>query len=188
MRSIILVGLISLSVSTATLAHAEDAAVREEGALLDRGDHDRPQMLSLFAGLPYYNGAYGGFPAGFGLRYYVPLVRDGFIPAVNDEFGIEFGGDFAAFSYPRGAFYGLSIPIEVLWDFHFFPRLDAYAKVGAAFTFGFGNYYYYQGLAPAPYGVYPITALGLRLRLTDALYLRGEVGFPWTKIGLALAF
>ena len=187
MRSSILVGLISLSVLSGTVAYADEMEVRDRGFLLDRSDHDRPQMLSLFAGLPYYYGAYRGFPAGFGLRYYVPLVRDGFLPAVNDEFGIEFGGDLAAFSYPGGAYYGLSIPIEVLWDFHFLPRVDAYAKAGAAFAVGFGSYYY-PGPAPAPYGVYPIMALGLRLKLTDLVYLRAEVGYPWAKLGLAFAF
>ena len=185
MRHSLLLGLLSLSFSTAALAEA--SAVRESGALLDRSDHDRPQMLSFFAGLPYYDARYGGFPAGVGARYYLPIVKDGFIPPANDEFGIEFGGDLAFYSSPNGTYFGLSIPVEVLWDFHFFPRFDAYAKVGAAVAIGFGNYYR-GGPVPAPVGVYPISAVGLRLRLTDAIFLRAEAGYPWAKVGVAFAF
>jgi hypothetical protein len=163
------------------------ASAAQGQTLLDRSEHYRPQMLSFFVGTPYYYYGYrGAFPVGFGLRYYIPILRDGFVPRANDEFGIEFGGDFALYNYDGApAFYGLSIPVEVLWDFHLMPRFDAYLKLGAAFSVGIGNYAPY---VPAPFGVYPVSAVGLRFHVASWFYLRAEVGYPWAKVGFAFAF
>src|SRR5689334_6777873 len=100
--------------------------------IFDRSAHRRPFVFSLFTGVPYY---YGFGPVGLGARFYIPILHDGFIPALNDEFGIEFGGDFTFYGVWAGyGGYGLSIPVEVLWDFHLHPRFDVYGKVGVAFT------------------------------------------------------
>ena len=58
----------------------------QPGGLFDTASgKQRPMLLSVFAGLPY---AYYGYGFGFGIgaRFYLPLVQDGFIPQINDEF------------------------------------------------------------------------------------------------------
>ncbi len=181
----ILLVLSVLTVATGARAESDGPSIRESGGLLDRGAHARPQMLSFFIGLPFYRGFYGGFPGGLGVRYYIPILKDGFLPPANDEFGIEFGGDFAVFGWSGGAFFGVSVPVEVLWDFHFFASFDAYFKLGIALAIGFGNY----GAIPyAPFGAYAVSALGLRVKITELLSFRAEFGYPWVKVGLGFAF
>jgi hypothetical protein len=159
---------------------------RHQGALLDRSPQHRDQQLSVFLGLPssiwYY-----GFGLGVGARYYIPILHDGFIPAVNDEFGIEFGADFTgAFGY--GYFLPIvDIPVEVMWNFHFTQNFSAYAKVGIAFELQFYGSNYYLGRNNLYFTVNPVTAVGLFYKFSNTLSLRAEVGYPWIKVGLAFA-
>jgi hypothetical protein len=177
--------LLALSaVLSAGVAQADEGgnAFRAPGHLLDASDQQRAQELSFFIGVPY--GYFGyGFATTVGARYYIPILKNGFIPALNDEFGIEFGADFGAhfWSYFYPSF---DIPVEVLWRFHFTERFDAYAKVGVGLGFnisypGTGGLYFYP---------YLVSAVGLFFKLNEAISLRAEVGYPGIKVGIAFAF
>lgn len=164
---------------------------RRQGALLDRSAQKRPHMLSAFLGIPYgvgfYNGRYiSGFPFGIGGRYMLPIVHDGFIPPVNDSFGLELGLDFAAFSVGTGFYPALSIPIEAYWMFHFTQNFAMYAKVGVSVDIGFVQFCDSRGCYGS-FGARPISALGLTYKANDWLFLRLEAGYPWFKLGLGFA-
>lgn len=157
---------------------------RAQGGLLDRSPKRRPQMLSVFLGLPY-GYYYYGFPFGIGGRYLIPLVHDGFIPALNDEFSIEFGLDLSAAAGTR--FYStLGVPVELMWNFHFSKKFAAYVKAGAVLEFNFVPYVCTnqfncgRGYVSAS----PIGNLGLIFRFSEKISFRAEVGYPWVKIGL----
>jgi hypothetical protein len=186
--------ILSLALVSSSVAHADDATAppptasvegggfHGQGGLFDRSPQRRPQELSFFLGLPFYY----GFGLGLGARYYIPILHDGFIPSINDEFGIEFGADFA------GSFVGyflpeVDIPVEVMWNFHFTRNFSAYAKAGVALEMVFANG------AFGPYtqtGFYvtarPVGSVGLHLRINDTLNFRVEGGYPWVKVGLGI--
>lgn len=161
---------------------------RRSGSLLDRSAQHRSQMLSIFLGLPYgYFGYYGGFPFGLSARYQIPILHDGFIPAVNDSFGIEFGLDFSGVvgGFVRNAFYPvLSIPVEVMWQFHFTQKFSAYAKVGIALEFNFVSYCPSFGYCRSIVSPGFIGNVGLIYKFTEKISFRAEAGYPWVKIGL----
>lgn len=184
--------VLSLALMSSSVALADDATTpppgeggsvfRQQGGLLDRSPQRRSQELSFFLGLPY-NYFYYGFGVGLGARYYIPILHDGFIPAVNDEFGIEFGADFT------GAFGGyflpiIDIPVEVMWNFHFTPKFSAYAKVGVALELSIYSNAYLTYSAGTHVGVQPVSGVGLHYKINDTINLRAEVGYPWVKIGL----
>ncbi len=160
--------------------------IKGSGGLLDKGTgHVRAPMLSFFLGVPYggyYGSTFGysyGFTLGLGLRFYIPIVKEGFLPMLNDSFGIEFGVDTG---FVFGNYLGLAIgiPVEARWNFHIFPRLEAYAKLGFGIgVLAIGNVYVYP---------YPVANVGVLFKLNKVLYLRAEVGYPAVKIGLGLAF
>lgn len=159
-------------------------ALRRSGALLDRGPQKRPMMLSLFAGVPYGYFYYAGFPFGIGGRFYIPIVHDGFIPPVNDSFGIEFGLDFSGVA-GRSVYPVFAIPVEVMWRFHFQKTFSLYAKIGIALQFNVVSYCPYTGYRSC--GL--VTAdgignVGLIWHFTQKVALRVEAGYPWLKIGL----
>ena len=154
--------------------------------LFDASNKTRKSMLSFFVGLPYggYSGYgyYGGFPIGLGARFYLPIVPNGFIPSLNDSFGLEFGVDA---SFYLGGFggtgIGLGIPIEARWGFHLIPKLEVYGKVGFALGFFVVPNY---GVAFWPYAV---AQAGVVYQITETIALRAEVGYPNIKVGIGIA-
>lgn len=155
------------------------------GALLDRSPQHRSQMLSIFLGLPYGH-YYWGFPFGIGGRYLIPIIHDGFIPAVNDSFSIEFGLDLSGAVGSR--FYPtLGIPVEVMWAFHFTRKFAAYVKAGAVLEINFVPYVcstFTCGPIYAPVTASPIGNIGLLYKFSDKISFRAEAGYPWVKVGL----
>lgn len=175
-----------LAVVVSSLALAQEAAPAAEGGgmhrsgfLLDRGEHTRPMLLDVHAVIPYGHFFFGGFGIGAGGTFYIPLVKDGFIPPVNDEFGIDFGADVVF--YPTySAFISLTVPVCVLWTFHITDTFAAYAKVGAALRVWPGSLY----------AVYPdwVSAVGINWMFSSNMGLRAELGYPGIKVGLLIAF
>jgi hypothetical protein len=155
---------------------------RRSGSLLDRSPQHRSQMLSVFLGLPYGYFYYGGVPFGLGARYLIPIVHDGFLSAVNDSFNIEFGVDFSGVM-GRTFYPVLSIPVELMWQFHFTPKFSAYAKVGIALEFNLVSYCS-VGYCRTVVTAGGIGGVGLMYKFTDKISFRAELGYPWVKVGL----
>ncbi|MGQ0506856.1 MAG: hypothetical protein ACT4TC_16210 [Myxococcaceae bacterium] len=155
----------------------EQSVTRKPGALFDTSVKDRPMMLSGFVGLPF-------FGIGFGLapRFSVPIVKEGFIPTLNDWVDIEFGFDLNFHLGPAVSF----VPaVEGRWNFQITPEFAAYGKAG----FGIG-YWGYTGLGLTPYSGlygYPIVAVGLLYKI-GGVFLRAEGGVPWVKVGVGIPF
>jgi hypothetical protein len=163
-------------------------ATEQPGGLKDASPHDRPMMLTLWSGINWGYYAHYGFPLNIGARFYIPIVKDGFIPQVNDEFGIEFGADFNfvfvanKYDYGSNPIVGFAMPVEAMYDFHFTRSFDAYVKAGFMFGSDFSNYLH-DG-----FYVNFVSCAGIRLELTPGLYFRAEAGYPWLKAGIAFAF
>lgn len=160
--------------------------------LKDSSFHDRPQMVSVFTGFFLNRYLSEGVPYMIGGRYYYPIVPNGFIPSLNDEFGIEGGLDLL-FLFGDNTHFGFNIPIEAVWDFHFSPTFDAYGKLGFMFGNVFADDYYYVGGVRFgnSYGGFwfdPRFSVGLRLKVSESLYFRAEVGYPTIMAGLGFAF
>lgn len=154
---------------------------RQPGGLFDTAaGKKRDTLLSVFAGLPYGYYSYG-FGFGIGARFYLPLVGDGFIPQINDEFGLEFGADLSP-SFGTYSYFFVDIPVQVLLDVHVTPQFDAYVKLGICPTLYFGHDTgFYAGSLFAG-------AVGIRYKLGSSFYLRAEAGYPMFMVGIGFAF
>ncbi len=159
-----------------------DPSLRGPGALDDRSPQHRPQLISVFLGIPAWYGGYGGFPFSVGGRFFQPILHDGLIPEANDSIGIEVGADFLGIG--ARPFAGLfSIPIELMWAFHFTPRLAAYVKLGVALEIRFTSWCW-GGVCGTGAAAGPIADLGVWFKATDSIYLRLELGYPGVKLGV----
>ena len=195
-RTLLLVTLLSAAVSAAATGNTSgngdlvlNPDIHAQGALTDASPQRRQSMLTVFLGLPYGRFGWGyGFPLGVGARYYLPLVHDGFIPSINDSFGLEVGADVSLINGSAWVPF-LLIPVEARWNLHFLPNLAGYLKVGLALEMSFSSYCFANvcrnGFGA---GVEPIGAIGIMLNLTPAIALRIEAGYPWLKIGLGFPF
>lgn len=161
-------------------AESGGSGMRRTGYLLDASPQERSMLLSIHAVVPYgYLGIGYGFPFGAGASFYIPLVKNGFIPPVNDEFGIDFGAD-VVFHLGYSAFFSLTVPVGVLWTFHITDKFAAYAKIGAALRIWPGH----------ALSVYPdfMSVVGVNYMFSKSFGLRAEVGYPMVKFGILLAF
>lgn len=152
------------------------------GSLTDGSHHARQRLLSVWLGFPYSYYGWGGigFPLGLGVSYLHPLVEDGFVPNLNDSFNLEVGAN-VTFAWAHGTTTWLAVPLTVNWMLHFTPEFAGYLKLGAGINFTFG-YWAHQGAAFV--SAYPVGGLGVLFKVTPALTLRLEAGYPWLAIGL----
>lgn len=181
MKNFVRAALVSVFLfSSLALAHEGDGdQAHRSGFLLDSSAQSRPFLLSVHGVLPYGHFRYGGFPIGVGASFYIPILSNGFIPPLNDEFGLDFGADaifFLGYRYPIAVW----IPVSVLWTFHFTPSFSAYVKAGVALRFWPGD----------PLPLYPdfVGAVGLSWMFASSVGLRVEAGYPGVKLGLLFAF
>ncbi len=177
----------ALSMSSIAFAQEEGTAdtggggIRAPGALLDASEKtERSMILSIHGYLPYHAFGFGYFPIGGGASFYIPLVKNGFISKLNDEFGIDFGVDAIArigSVYP----FSLHIPVGVQWKFHILSNLEVYAKLGLQADLWFG----YTG---AYLPVWPVGMVGAHYFFSKGFGLKLEAGSTGVRFGVALAF
>ena len=181
--------LVTLWCFVASSSFAAEWRLKGHDALLDAGGgHTRGTMLSLFVGVPWFSTYHGplystALAANVGGRFSLPIVTEGFLPMLNDSFGVEFGVDvflgLPGFSYAvLGA--GVQVPAEARWNFHLFPRLEVYAKLGAALEVLFTPVVWLSPIV--------IANVGAVFKLSEAFYVRAEVGSPAMKVGLGVIF
>ncbi len=164
---------------------SSDSAFKGPGAINDRSPQHRRQMISVFVGIPWQYFGYG-FPFSVGGRYYIPIVHDGFIPALNDSFGIEFGADFFGTVGPYYGFGGfISLPVEAMWQFHLTRDFSAYGKLGFALQVHFGQNYFGNNAAYLTGDL--IADVGIIYKVSDVMSLRAELGYNGAKIGLGFS-
>lgn len=80
--------------------------------------------ISALGGIGSYGNSFG---VGFGGIVGIPIVKDGFVPSLNESFHLEFGAftNLAFLSFRTDAWFS---PVAgVRWDFHIFEQFTAYA-------------------------------------------------------------
>ncbi len=117
----------------------------------------------------------GGF--GAGIRFGIPLMRNGPVPSINDSLVLSLGADFTWWSghHDQNSVWVASdvvIPVMLQWNFYLAPAFSLFPEAGIAVAFpGCGGC-----------GVYaaPGLALGGRIHFSDGGYpaLVIRVGFP----------
>ena len=66
-----------------------------------------------------------------GLRVGIPIVRNGFVPPINNQVVINFGGDLVF--WPDYQDYAeLILPVALQWDFYLASQWSVFAEAGLA--------------------------------------------------------
>lgn len=179
--------LAALVLSLPGLAQAEPSAFGD-GSITDSSVHHRQSDLSLLAWLPWYY----GFGFGAQVRFEIPIVPDGFIPSINDEFSIEpsFGLAYSSYGVYGGYNYGITDvtpAIYGIWSFWFSRAFRAYGGLGLGYNVGiYANNNAYGNIGASFF--YWDPCVGLHYKLSDNIGLRAEAGAQGLKGGLAIYF
>ncbi len=173
--------------STAAPADASDGEVH----LKDRQVHDsRPLSASILAYAPWWY----GFGIGAIGAFEIPIVPDGFIPALNDQISLE-----PAFMFARVSYFSSLVGVDSdtallyrpslagMWSFHISSKL----RVFGAFSLGLTHVSRKYELAGTKVDtsdnyVYAELSGGVFFKLTDKLALRGEAGWQGLRGGLTI--
>ncbi len=154
------------------------------GTLKDKSTHDRPISLSAQAYIPWWYGI------GIGVRLggEIPIVKDGFISALNDSVSIEPWLTLAYSSYygwGEGHMGRYGFGVSGLWNFHLKPSLTVYGMVSIGAEIqrltwdNNGDYHHTRGrpfieLAP-----------GVKWHFADRIALRAELGWYGPRGGIS---
>lgn len=114
-------------------------------------------------------GWYGA--GGIGVRFELPLARNGILDGVDDEIALSFGAELFYFYNPRySGVFGLTPILAVQWNFFITPNISLFPELGVAF-FVLDSRAYAWGTFIAPY-----LGFGFRYHFTDrnALLLRAS--------------
>ncbi len=189
----------SESASSAEVAHSSESGSASnghegDGSIKDRSVHaSRPLGVSGMLYIPWYH----GIGIGLNARVEIPVVKDGFIPQINDQFSIEpsFGIAYTSRAYAWGVFderlkyLNITPAVYGVWSFHITPKFRPYAALGLGYNVGIwlnddiaglsgkNNHYFYWD-----------TAVGLFYNFSDSISLRAELGAQGPKVGLAAFF
>jgi hypothetical protein len=161
------------------------------------GDHPRyvfeaePHLVLGFIEPPgYANGT--GF--GLGFRGSIPLVRNGFVPSINNSVAIGFGIDFAR--YGRGdwcrsggplkdcdnrvradGFNEFYFPVVLQWNFFLSRNWSVFGEPGVAL-----NYHAWDGPRAVDFNPF-VFFLGGRYHFSDKVTLTMRIGYPAFSVG-----
>ena len=163
------------------------------------GDHPRyafeaePHLVLGFIEPPGYASGTG---FGLGFRGAIPLLRNGFVPSINNSVAIGFGMDFAR--YGRGDyctdggilpncnrvrndhFYEIYIPVVLQWNFFLSRNWSVFGEPGIAL-----NYHAWSG-GPRALDVDPfVFFIGGRYHFSDRMTLTMRIGYPAFSVGVS---
>jgi hypothetical protein len=163
---------LGIAVALAFFATRADAAGGNEASIIGHpGEHPDYHLELEPHGLLAYGGPFNAWHGnlGAGIRATIPLLSNGFIPSINNNIGIGFGGDVFVFN---GA--ALFVPVVGQWNFYLLTHLSVFGEAGAGVTFG-GLHY-----------VDPIFGVGARFHFAERLALTVRAEYPALSLGLSL--
>ena len=150
-----------------------EQGMKAPDSLLDGSAHDRHNQITAYGNYSW------GLGVGAGLRYSLPIFKDGFIPELNDSVEVEAGGTFlfGLFGIAPSVVIGA---LEPKWTFHFTPQFDGYVKLGLGL---------FLWLGPTNYT--PVNVLasgGLAYRFSPNFWIKLEGGILGAALGAGLEF
>jgi hypothetical protein len=150
-----------------------EQGLKAPDSLLDGSAHDRRSQIAAYGNYSWGHGF------GLGLRYSLPIFKDGFIPELNDSVEVEAGGTFifGTFGVAPSVVIGA---LEPKWTFHVTPQFDGYVKLGLGLFLWLGP----TNFSP----LYPLFSGGLAYRLFPNFWIKLEGGVLGGALGAGLDF
>ncbi len=133
-----------------------------------------------------------------GVRLGIPLLKNGFVPTLNNAVYLSVGADFYFIRYRRccgvdnDRVYGpgFGFPVALHWEFYFTEKLSAFAEVGA--NIFIGPWVFDDAADDLRFGHYPgawiLFAVGGKFWINDNFALQVRLGTPYAAFGISLAF
>jgi hypothetical protein len=190
----------------ACLAASRVARAQEASIIRHPGDHPN----YVFEIEPHLDFAFflptaGSTGVGFGGRMTIPIVRNGFVPTINNNVGIGFGLDYLHYNgcYYSGFYLYANcdnlnsfwIPVVMQWNFFLSTHWSVFGEPGLGIVYqNFGTTY--CGVAPGGalipcngspnhVDVDPVIFFGGRYHFSEGGSVTLRIGWPYASIGVS---
>jgi hypothetical protein len=153
-------------------------------------------------------GTFGSIGLGAGVRFSIPVMKNGFIPKINNNVAISFGADWLHYGGGCGYYYAgyaggscgadyLFFPVALQWNFYVAKQWSVFAEPGLAVYHAFYDDYctVYAAGSPAynacKFGqpsttfVVPVFQVGGRWHASDKIALTLRLGYPTVDFGVS---
>ena len=195
MRSGLLAAVVSVaSVMLPTAAKADDT-------IKSPGDHPDYSVEIEPHGLVGLGFRYGGVGIGLGARFSIPIVKNGFIPSINNSVAITFGADFLHYGgcfnsvldngYNCSANY-LFFPVALQWNFYVASKWSVFGEPGVVPFYGFYDDFCGNGPGqikgcndPSHFSITPALYVGGRYHFNEHTALTMRIGYPDISVGVS---
>ncbi len=145
---------------------------------------------------------YGGVGVGVGARFSIPIVKNGFIPTINNSVAISFGADFLHYGGCFNGFNGfdgyscsanyLFFPVVMQWNFFVAERWSVFGEPGIVPFYGIYDDVCGNGKNqvkgcdnPSHFSVTPALYVGGRYHFNEHTALTMRIGYPDVSIGVS---
>lgn len=185
------------------LAMASGVRAHAQSLIKSPGDHpDYKVEVEPHLDLGWAN-RWASNGVGLGGRFSIPVVKNGFVPTINNSVAISFGLDYLRYSgcYGTGTLFKyanctgagfLLLPVAMQWNFWLSPKWSVFGEPGL---------YIYHGVyddpcdglgaicsSPSRTGVDVLFHAGGRFHFNDTVALTMRVGYPTLSVGVSFLF
>jgi hypothetical protein len=175
-------------------AHADDT-------IKTPGDHPDYTVEIEPHGLIGLGFRYGGVGIGLGARFSIPIVKNGFVPSINNSIAVTFGADFMHYGGCFGSFNNVDIdcsanylffPVALQWNFYVASKWSVFGEPGIVPFYGFYDNLCGNGAGqipgcndPSHFSVAPALYVGGRYHFNEHTALTMRIGYPDFSIGVS---
>jgi len=180
-------------------ARAEESIIRHPGDHPTYGVELEPHLDFAFF-LP----TAGSTGVGLGGRATIPVVKNGFVPSINNSVGVGFGLDWlhynACYYYSTFLYNACDnlnsfwFPVVMQWNFFLATHWSVFGEPGLSIVYqNFGNYYCQASngvgvvcpAGPNRVVVEPVIFFGGRYHFSESAALVLRIGWPYASFGVS---
>lgn len=178
----------------------------EESIIRHPGDHPNYALeIEPHLAFAFFLPTAGSTGVGVGGRLTIPVVKNGFVPSINNNVGVGFGLDWLHYNgcyYYRASVYGgcdnldsFWAPVVMQWNFFLSTHWSVFGEPGLSIVYqNFGNYYGCLDARGNPVAcaggpnrvtVEPVVFFGGRYHFSEAAALTLRIGWPYASLGIS---
>ncbi len=177
----------------------------EEPIIRHPGDHPNYSVeIEPHLDFAFFLPTAGSSGFGIGGRFTIPVVKNGFVPTINNSVGIGFGLDWLHYNgcFAQGFFFGVCnnldsywIPAVMQWNFFLSTHFSVFGEPGLALDYR--NYGTYAGcldingravpcaVAANQVTLEPVFFVGGRYHFSEGAALTLRIGWPYASLGVS---
>jgi hypothetical protein len=191
----------AIVVAVVVLAGLSSREARADDTIKTPGDHPDYSVEIEPHGLVGFGFRYGGVGIGAGARFSIPIVKNGFIPTINNSVAVSFGADFMhygdCFDNTLDAGFNCSsnylfFPVALQWNFFVASKWSVFGEPGIVPFYGFyddvcgSGKNQIQGCSdPSHFSVAPAFYVGGRYHFNEHMALTMRIGYPDFSVGVS---